>query len=421
MQPCSIGSDLIARPRVWVLAVVLSACTPEASLAPASVAPTQLPVSPSPTQPGPSAAPTATPDATHAPIEPRASACGDVINVTAVVEASASARAVLSGPEGLVVYDVPTDSTEVFSAPEDTHSPGFRTSRQVSFVRQREDSDPTLTWGQDALYELDLGTGATTELLRFPDGLIAYDWSPNGRRLAYVVRGEKTSAVGASLLCMFDSGRGRVSLLRSLEYPVGRGGHQRDERVVAWSRNGDHILVVDTGNTPSLWVVYPNGANAIAPREGTFGRWLTSERILFQEGSGGIPEPASWRELTVRGDETRVLALPGKAFRPALSPDGSLLAFDDGRKVPAVYVVDLDGGTTRLLARGFAAPVWLDSDVLALTKAGPCPRTYFCVSPWISLGSIVGVDPANGERRRLAFPSTEDGVLRSAVSDVFLP
>jgi len=343
--------------------------------------------------------------------------------VTPVKGSSDRSLGIVSTSQGLSLYDIDADSIEAVGEPGSTEGlrPAFRTPGLVSFVRQREPSDDGHTFGQDSLYELDLETGQTTELLRLPNTILGLDWSPDGSLLAYQLRTETPSRIGPRLLCLFDSGSGEASLLRSIPRPFGTSTGQREETAVTWSADGRFILAVETAAEPSLFVVDLDGRDVVTPRDGTFGRWLTGGRILFQEDNPRNNEdPGDWFVLSTTNGQTRPFDLP-PGYRPAVSPDGDMIAFDDGdRDEPSVFIFDIHRGVSRRLARGHVAPVWLGPDLIAATAAGPCPAGSFCPIPWSVRGTTVGIDVGAGEHTPLALPSTLQEVHWYGVIDVLL-
>lgn len=394
------------------LVLILVACSPEQSNPPESTTPTNPPASASTTSPP-----------TVEPREPTDAACGQVIATTDPRGSSATSLAVFSSAQGLSVYNVAADSVELFRETNSPngHRPGLRTPGLVSFVRQREPSDEGHLFGQDSLYELDLDGGQTTEILRLSNLLTRYDWNQDGTLLAYQLRTETPSRIGPRFLCLFDSRSGETSMLRSIERPFGTGTGQREETAVTWSPTGRFILAVETAAQPSLFVVDVDGRDVVAPRDGTFARWLSDERVVFQEDPH-TDRLRPWVSLSTMTGRTRPFGLPNRAYRPAFSPGGDMVAFDDGDgDEPSIFVFDIEQGTSRMLARGYVAPVWLGPDLIAATAAGPCPSENFCPIPWSVLGTTVGIDPTTSEDRQLALPTTLQEVHRYGVIDVFMP
>ena len=137
------------------------------------------------------------------------SECGEVVNTTDPAEGAAGSVAAFSSGSGLSLYTPADDKVRVID--ENTSPfglmPRFRTAEQVSFVRQREPSDDGHLWGQDTVYEVDLRTGDATELVRLPNHIMAYDWSPDGAILLYLLRAEEGPELLAAQLCAFEPRR----------------------------------------------------------------------------------------------------------------------------------------------------------------------------------------------------------------------
>jgi len=387
-----------------LLVLIIEACGP--------VDPRSSPASPPPptaTVVAPTRQSTDAPTPTAEPSLVTRADCGRVLNATKPTTSSSQPLAVFSSPKGLSVYDIVADSVAVVdgSASQRGLRPQFRTRRLVSFVRTREQPDPSHTFGQDSLYELDLETGESVELLRLPNVVHGYAWSPDGTLLAYELRAETASEVLPISLCLFDTQSGEARLLRSLAYWAGREANQRDEVSISWPQAATSVLVVDTIQQPSVHVVGLDGRELVQPREGSFGRWLSDDTVLVWDDPQAAGNPGGWLTFSVSNVDTNPFALPATAHRPALSLDGQLIAFDDGDGAePSVYVFDVQTGTSRRLGRRLLAPVWLGANLIAATAVGPCPPDNFCVVPWSTLDRTVGIDIVAGERRQLHLPTT---------------
>jgi hypothetical protein len=335
--------------------------------------------------------------------------CGQVIHVTEPTTSSAKPLALFSSVEGLSAYDIAVDSVVVLDQNASAFGlrPQFRTRRLVSFVRSREPPDASHAFGQDSVLELDLDTGESTELLRLPNVVHGYAWSPDATLLAYQVRAETATEVLPIWLCLFDTRSGEARVLRSLAYWAGREAHQRDEVAVSWSPSGSSVLVIDTIEQPSVYVVGLDGRELIPPRDGSFGRWLSDDTFLLWDDPQAAGESGRWLTVSSSTGEESRFALPADAHRPALSLDGQMIAFDDGAGAePSVYLFDVQTGTSRRLARRLLAAVWLGPGLIAATAAGPCPADNYCVVPWAPLDHTVGIDIDTGDPRRLQLPTT---------------
>ena len=351
------------------------------------------------------------------PSKPPRDVCGEVIAATEPRGETTQPFAVFPSKDGIAIYDIDDDVATALD-PEFGRLPQFRTASLVTVVRQRVPSDDDNTFGQDSLFELDVATGRSEELLRLPNYVLAFEWSPDGAMLAYLVQPNADN-----VLCLFDARTGAAGPLRTLSFTVGRGVHQRDERSIAWSPGAREILVDDTGQQPSLYVIDLHGRNVIEPRDGTFARWWSRNEILFAAGNpaGGSAEVFEWSIVSIDTGRMRAFGLPAKAYRPAISPDGTLIAYDDGAAEPSVYLFDVETGMSRRLARHHVMPVWLGPDLIAATAAGPCPSTNFCVIPWLASDTTVGIDPGSGERRPLALTTTLNTFSFDGTIDVVMP
>jgi hypothetical protein len=330
---------------------------------------------------------------------------------------------VYSFDQSLALYDVAADSVAIVeqsgSGPDGLR-PRFRTPGLVSFVVRRAPPGDENTYGPDSLYELDVERNTVTEILRLPDSLWGYDWSPDGTLLAYELFAATDEILPLSL-CLYDSRDGSTALLRSLAIPVGTGTGQREERSVAWSASGNQILAVDTAEAPSIYVVNRDGADVIAPRRGSFARWTSDDDVLLQEEPERFDQKGAWITVSTTTGRTSPFGMPAGTFRPALSPGGNLFAYDNGGPdTSSVFVFDPAGDRSRRLAHGYGAPVWLSSDLIAATAAGPCPPQTECSDWWVPLGRAIGIDASTGASRPLRLPTTLQEAPRYGVIDVSL-
>ena len=357
--------------------------------------------------------------------DPGSASCGQVVATTMPVGTSSKPLAVFSDPAGLSLYDIESDTLTVLdSQPSGQVSPRFRTPQLVTFASTRGDG-----LRGDALFELNRDTGSVTELLRFAHQMQGFDWSSDGSLLAYMVATGTETRIGPHALCLFDSQSGETTQLSSIRRPFGTSVGQREETAVTWSPNDRYILAVETSATPGVFVVDLDGRQVVEPRDGTFGRWLNNDRLLYQTPHPQNNEdPGDWLTVSTTDGSTRSFDMPA-GYRPALSPNGKFVAYDDGAKTPSIYLFDVARGTSRRLSTGHVAPIWLDTNLIAATAAGPCPREFFCVKPWLATHEVsggegsraLGVDPETGENRALALPTTLGELSWFGVIDVSLP
>lgn len=340
---------------IVALVVTLGGCNPQPSDAPPT--PTQTPTPPSAraTQSAtpPSAEPAASPSPTTGQTASVGLACGEVIKRTDPRGASTKTLAAFSSATGVSLYDVDANSVRTLdeNGSPVARQPRFRSPGLVSFVRNRVPSDDIHLFGQDSLFEVDLASGVGEEILRLPNGLLGYDWSPDGTLLAYLLLGDSP----ANVLCLFDSRIGATRALRSLGPWAGREGNAHDDVSLAWSAAATNVLVVDTVEEPAnVFVVDLDGGDVVAPRDGTFARWLADGWIAFQKDPQDSTKAWEWFVVSTATDAAQRFGLPATALRPEVSPDGTMIAFDDGdADEPSVFVFDIDAGTTRRIARGY--------------------------------------------------------------------
>jgi WD40 repeat protein len=316
------------------------------------------------------------------------------------------------------LYDPATDEVEDlgFAAPSDGPAPRFRTAEQITVSQLRVPDGETSKLGQDSLFEVSLQTGEATEFLRLNNRVLSYAWNPDGTLLAYLLRAETATGLLPVALCVWEATTGRARLLTSITQPFGTATDQRQEERVSWSADGKYVLAVETTANPSMFVVDLSGHHVIKSKAGTFARWLNDDTLLYQRDPRDATSAWNWFELGI-GGRSRRMGLPSEAFRPALSPDGKTLAFDDGEDSPSIFLYDIASGGIRQVASGFAAPIWLRSDLLAATAAGPANVGEI---PWSAKPETSAISIDTGEIRRLSLPSTLAPSTEAGSVDVWL-
>jgi len=239
----------------------------------------------------------------------------------------------------------------------------------------RDATDATYFY-KDALRSFDATKGTTGELFKAPGGF-TMDWSPDGRRLAYMtVDFDKCSCATAYL---YTPGENAHRIWTSKSW-AGRGGTQLDEMSIAWSPDGTALLIVITAldtevqgdkivTADTIYVLRSDGSQVLKPQLGTMARWAPDGRSIYYRRLG---PSGAWRVLTVAGGEQSALGLPSEAYRPRVSPDGTKIAFDDGKEHPSVFVFDIASGATQFIGRDFVAAVWLSAASLAAGKTTLC-------------------------------------------------
>lgn len=281
--------------------------------------------------------------------------------------------------------------------------PRFRQPDTVTFIADPQRSGATIV-------DLDLSTGKRTQIVRDASPIISFSWKPGGTALAYLT--------DPGRLVIF-----RLADRKTLTVPLpppqegyGRGGGDDDEVSVWWSPGADAILVVNTARCcpaddpgSTIYVVRLDGSLIVPAQRGTFARWSANGRTVFFRGL--YEETAPWVALDVATGSLRTLPTVSGAMHPAVSPDGRYLAYDDGRPTPSVYVFDIAAGTERTIGPGLG-PLWLESELLAVTEARPCRDDEVCgdhAGPrWRGTGHVSAVSLPDGSGRALSLTSTID-------------
>ncbi|MEO8114305.1 MAG: S9 family peptidase [Phenylobacterium sp.] len=253
--------------------------------------------------------------------------------------------------------------------------------------------------GRASIWLVDPQTGSQQPLVVDEQNNSTPRWSPDGTRLAYVVSG---AGGGAQLYVRWMAG-GRSARVARLE---------QSPNDIAWSPDGQTLaftmLVVDEGRPMVPPMRKPEGAqwadpirvidrltyradgrgylkpgyrhlfavpaDGGAPRQLTFGKFDDAGPISFTPDGRSLlfstnrsadwerdpQESEVYRADLADGTLTRLTNRVGPDQSPAASPDGSKIAyvgFDDQRRRgyenQRLYVMDRDGGNSRVLTGGF--------------------------------------------------------------------
>lgn len=310
------------------------------------------------------------------------------------------------------MYRVTSDSTSLLrqgSSSDGGLRPRFRDEQRISFVQARGRPDLIHPAGQDSIFEFDLAEQQATEILKLPADVRGYAWSPDGNQLAYqvsiFVEAEGTT-LRRSALCLLSSSM-KPRVIRTFGDYLGTHASQNDEQIVSWSADGRAILVLDTYQSPSLYVLDLSGRDLLAPWEGRFGRWFPGDSSVLYREVDEAGRPGRWFTVDVASGERRALPMPAGTFRPAISPSGESIAFDDGDvDAPTVFAYDVLKRSTRRLVRGYGAPIWLSPSLVAAVKAGPCPSGTECGDWWMPLGKVIGIRSDSAQPRQLRLHTT---------------
>jgi dipeptidyl aminopeptidase/acylaminoacyl peptidase len=347
------------------------------------------------------------------PTLPESTRIGDASTTTTTAAAASSGRVVWAEKGDVWLYEAETgERRRLTTDGVERHDfkPRFRARGRVTYLTSSEEFGPDPT-----LVEINLVNGKRHALQRLPGHIRAYDWSPDGKALAYY---RAPSDDGVTELHITGNGPDR---LRRFVPVLGRGGFiDYDETRLEWSPDGRRLLVqdtaLDTSQDETLYILNADGTNAAAPRLGTWARWSADGRTVYCLcTTTPVQADCRWQAIDVTRDVGKPLAIAAGA-RPALSPDGRLLALDDSADTPSVHVLDLHapGSGLRFVARGAIAPVWLTPSGLAFTNTRPCPHSEDdCLagghgSMFESAGTASLVDLSTGRRSSLP-PIATDG------------
>lgn len=163
------------------------------------------------------------------------------------------------------------------------------------------------------LYVIDPSTGRATELASIVEDVFSPEWSPDGTRILFGVRGGAVYSV--------DVRTGDRSLFVQLP---GRNLDSID--AIEWSPDGSRLVILHNGQ--DLFVLNPDGSGLRAFAEGAlvFGfDWSPDgSRIAWTEDHGG-----EFHVLVAPADGSTgslVASLPNAPSNPVWSPDGSQIA-----------------------------------------------------------------------------------------------
>jgi Tol biopolymer transport system component len=237
-------------------------------------------------------------------------------------------------PSGHLVFTRDTSSVGVWAVPfslerlettgapwlvaPDSRYPSVGANGLVVYAREPEPAPEELVW-------LDVQTGrATPANLDTFSSLRGLRLSPDGTRLAVVARVEDTHQVQV------------VDLARGARVSLGQADHLRSQP--AWV--DDRTVLFSTGRQRDDRLVLRR-ADAGQPAVTLFGGWqptVSAGHLVFVRSESGALATGLWH--TALGPEGQALSEPSvlvqtpiHEFSPALSPDGTLLAYSSSGEV----------------------------------------------------------------------------------------
>jgi hypothetical protein len=193
-------------------------------------------------------------------------------------------------------------------------------------------------------------------ILNNPAAGDSISWSANGRVFAFALSHDWQVA-GEPQLYIYDIGSGEFKTLTV---------HAPAAAAFALSPDGSQLAFTDLDVDPGLWLINSDGSNERMIVEGWSGRnlvWHPDGRRLFLVLER--PEIGFYNVEVTTGGVTMIAAAEDPAYL-GLSPDGSLLAYEDN----GLYVVSVDGGEPVRLLRAAEQWVWSPDSQYVAYRSG---------------------------------------------------
>jgi hypothetical protein len=285
------------------------------------------------------------------------------------------------GYDGIALYTVAKNKERVLLKGTRLGEPRFVDATTISYVESTGDG-ATL---RNSLRQMPIAGGPSKTLFSTPVSITTYAWSPGRTAVAFL--GHDDRGYG---FYVWNRG-GKVELRRRIPSQLGRDGTDLDEQHVEWSKNGERVLVVATGaGAPgdamySTLFVISKGKDLIAPRVGTFGRWISADEIVYEEFAGEY----QWHLVDVATGNERVLSAAPKSARPALWRDKTAMVYDRADDDLTLHLYSFTDGTDRVIATGGASPVWVATNTIAYSNVAACTNASECgPDRWRATGGV---------------------------------
>lgn len=278
-----------------------------------------------------------------------------------------------TGPQDIALYTQPLDFRNLTAGGEPVRNRLNTTSNAVFSPLPGEYSRWDLSAGnllavaiQTADLKADIWVGKAdggglVNLTREPDLYYGLQWSPNGKKLAYVQL-NPNGQPGQNIFVVSANGQDKIRLT-----PDGQNFEPQ------WSPDGSKILFTSQrGNLMHLYVVNADGSNLQQLTQGEQndyrGKWSPdgSKIIYTSDKLAMTTHNLNGEEIfVVNADGSKPQQLTNNGFQdtdPVWSPDGSQIAFASNRDGNfEIYIAQADGSRPINLSRNKAAdthPVW---------------------------------------------------------------
>lgn len=243
---------------------------------------------------------------------------------------------------------------------------------RIAIVESRDGQGPLSIESEVVL--VDPATGRSSQVTHAAERgwvVTAVAWSPDGRRLAYVMGDPDQSLAFAGTWNLYVADAD--------------GSHQRQLTVgenvgeIEWSPRGDWIAgTIDQGHAVARFDPEEGMEGVLASEQG--GPYLSislspdGRRLVYQSPVGDIDHTDLWILDIGSGTRTRVTT-GGRSYQPAWSPDGAMIAYS---RAEEIVVIPAIGGPVRRVTRcrlpdciGDLRPTWSpDGSQLAFVRQG---------------------------------------------------
>ena len=243
-----------------------------------------------------------------------------------------------------------------------------------------------------------LKVGQLSNVTRLTQDGVKYEnprWSPDGSKIAFTEYGYNSLFVmdqNGSNKSQLSSDKGvgfmyqwsadsREILVRDLRYENVGGQVKRCQAAWSIDMTGNKTRMTEdvTRMEPAAWRYGINGEKTVISLDAKVtsqpAKYLTKSVAATVNTQAGanislIVNKEGLSVVNARGSKTLINSKP--SFCPALSPDGTKIAFNE---VNDIYVINIDGTGKQLLARGFN-PTWANNSQIIFEKSTDDGHTY---------------------------------------------